>query len=230
MLERHDEGEEWTRPTRGLAMSSPSSTSMPHLDAPAPHAENEAPNIKPPTVARLAETLRVRDGRIVTLRAIQPDDAERLQAFHRRLTPDTVIYRFFHYMPELSAEEAYWFTHLDYDQRMAFVVTSPAEGDASGEAIHAVGRYESLGSERAEVAFVVEDAWQGSGLASTLLRRLASFARDRGLTTFVAVTMGSNIRMQNVFRHSGFPCKMRYDEGEIAVTLDVSQEPGAELR
>ena len=166
----------------------------------------------------------MRDGRTVMIRAIQPDDAERLRAFHRRLKPETVIYRFFHYMPELSGEDAYCFTHLDYYQRMALVATSSADTDG-GEAIRAVGRYESLGSGRAEVAFVVEDAWQGNGLASTLLQGLARIARDRGLTTFVAVTMRSNARMQDVFRHSGFPCKVHYEGGEIAVTLDVSQRP-----
>jgi GNAT superfamily N-acetyltransferase len=204
-------------------MSSRQSEPAPQLAGPVHQLERAAP--QPPSGACGGDTFLLRDGRTVTIRPIQPNDDERLRAFHRRLQPDTVIYRFFHYMPELSAEEAHWFTHLDYDQRMALVATSPESDGKGGEAIRAVGRYESLGPSRAEVAFVVQDAWQGNGIASTLLKRLARFARVRGLATFVAVTMGSNVRMLDVFRHSGFLCKMRYDGGEIAVTLDLLQEP-----
>jgi GNAT superfamily N-acetyltransferase len=165
------------------------------------------------------ELLALRDGATVQVRAIQPDDLERLRAFHRRLTPDTVIFRFFHYMPELTAEDAWRFTHLDYENRMALVATAPV-GDV--EAIHAVVRYERTGSTEAEVAFVVEDAWQGRGIATALLHRLAAYARAHGISTFVAVTMVGNVRMLDVFRHAGFPCALRFARGEIAVTLDIS--------
>jgi GNAT superfamily N-acetyltransferase len=166
-----------------------------------------------------SEVLTLRDGVTVQVRAIQPDDLERLRAFHRRLTPDTVIFRFFHYMPELSREDAWRFTHLDCENRMALVATAPVDG---GEAIHAVVRYERDGPTAAEVAFVVEDAWQGRGIATALLHRLAAYARVRGITTFVAITMAGNVRMLDVFRHAGFPCALRFDKGEIAVTLDIS--------
>jgi RimJ/RimL family protein N-acetyltransferase len=173
------------------------------------------------------DELRLRDGSPVKVRAIQPDDEKRLRAFHARLSPDSIIFRFFRVLPELSEEDAYRFTHLDYAQRMALVATTPTGCDEGEEVIRAVVRYERTEPGVAEVAFVVEDAWQGKGIATALLYRLAAYARTHGLTTFVAVTMTSNARMLDVFRHAGFPYTMRHDGSEISVTLDISSTESA---
>ncbi len=185
--------------------------------APAPH----------PAVPYPDEDLLLRDGSWVKVRAIQPDDEERLRAFHARLSPDTVIFRFFRVLPALSEEDAYRFTHLDYAQRMALVATTPTGRDSGDEAIRAVVRYERTEPGVAEVAFVVEDAWQGKGIATALLRRLAAYARAHSLTTFVAITMSGNTRMLDVFRHAGFPNTVRHDGGEISVTLDITSNENA---
>jgi RimJ/RimL family protein N-acetyltransferase len=168
------------------------------------------------------DELLLRDGSTVRVRAIQPDDEERLRAFHARLSPDSIIFRFFRVLPQLSEEDAYRFTHLDYARRMALVATTPTGCDAGDEVIRAVVRYERTEPGVAEVAFVVEDAWQGKGIATALLHRLAAYARAYGLTTFVAVTMASNARMLDVFRHAGFPHTMHHDGSEISVSLDIS--------
>ena len=173
------------------------------------------------------DELLLRDGSMVKVRAIQPDDEERLRAFHARLSPDSIILRFFRVVPELPEEDAYRFTHLDYARRMALVATTPIGRDEGDETIRAVVRYERTEPGVAEVAFVVEDAWQGKGIATALLHRLATYARAHGLTTFVAVTMASNVRMLDVFRHAGYPHAMRHDGSEISVTLDISSAENA---
>jgi RimJ/RimL family protein N-acetyltransferase len=177
----------------------------------------------PEDALRQTHNLTLRDGSVVRVRAIRADDTERLQAFHAHLSMESIIWRFFRSVPSLSDEQARQFTHVDYVDRMALVAT---RGDGATEEILAVVRYDRLAGEReAEVAFVVQDAWQGHGLATALLHQLAAYARTHGIERFTALTMGSNVRMLDVLHHCGFPCRTRYDGGDIIATLDITAPP-----
>ena len=182
----------------------------------------------PRDVARLEGPLPLHDGSVIHVRAIRPDDDERLRAFHRHLSPDAIMFRFFHFLPELPAEDAEHFTHVDYVNRMALLATtstSTSTDAGKAEEILGVVRYERLEDTTAEVAFVVADAWQGHGIATALLHRLATYARAKGITTFIAITMGSNARMIEVLRNSGFPLTTQYSEGTLEVHLDITKSP-----
>lgn len=176
----------------------------------------------PVDARNLTGTLRLRDGAEVGVRALRPDDRQRLQELHARLSFDTIVLRFFRALPRLNDETARHLTHLDYDSRMALTATL---GEGNEERLLAVVRYERIGPESAEVAFVVEDAWQGRGIATALLHLLARYARAHGFTSLVAITMGDNARMLDVLRRCGFPASTRYDSGEIQVALDISSDP-----
>jgi RimJ/RimL family protein N-acetyltransferase len=177
----------------------------------------------PDGVLRLTHDLTLRDGSIVHVRAIRADDTARLQAFHAHLSMDSIIWRFFRSVPSLSDEQARHFTRVDYVNRMALIAT---QGEGAAEAILAVVRYDRMAGEReAEVAFVVQDAWQGYGIATALLHELAAYARAHGVERFVALTMGSNVRMLDVLHNCGFSCRTRYDGGDIIATLDITAPP-----
>lgn len=168
---------------------------------------------------RMEAPLMLVGGGVMDVRAIRPDDSERLRALFRRLSPETVIFRFFRFMPDLPEADALAFAHVDYENSMALVATTGAGAD---EQICAVVRYARTGPETAEVAFVVEDPWQGHGIATALLHRIAAYARARRFTTFIALTMGDNARMLDVLLHAGFPYTLRYADGEIEAHLDIS--------
>jgi GNAT superfamily N-acetyltransferase len=173
----------------------------------------------PAEVSQLEGDFPLRGGGTAHVRAIRSDDTERLRAFHRQLSPESITFRFFRYMPELSPKDAERFTSVDYERRMALVATA---GSGEAEEILGVVRYEYIRPETAEVAFVVEDHWQGHGIATALLHRLAAYARRRGYTTFVAISMRNNSRMIEVLRFSGFPCTVHYSTGEVEVHLDIT--------
>src|SRR5689334_13280322 len=105
-------------------------------------------------------------GGTVHLRPIRPDDAPRLQAFHGRLSRDSIFMRFFSPLPVLTDQRAAYFTTIDYDRRMAIVATQPVGDD---EQIIGVGRYDRVDDEfapdvRAEFALIVEDQVQHLGI------------------------------------------------------------------
>lgn len=144
----------------------------------------------------------------VRVRPIEPSDAEALLRFHARLSPETTYYRFFSPHPRLSPAEVERFTNVDHVRREALV----AERD--GEIV-AVARFDRVGDPgEAEIAFVVEDAWQGRGIGTLLMARLVDRAREVGLTRLVADTLSCNRRMQAVFQHSGLVTTRRFD-GEV---------------
>jgi GNAT superfamily N-acetyltransferase len=130
------------------------------------------------------------------MRPIVPSDAPGLQAFHRRLSEETVRRRYFSPHPLLSDEEARYFTDFDPNTRTAIIATVERQ-------IVAVGRYiRAPGGDTAEVAFVVDDLYQGGGLGSRLLAMLAPIAWNQGIRFFVADTHSDNLAMLGVFYSS----------------------------
>jgi acetyl coenzyme A synthetase (ADP forming)-like protein len=87
--------------------------------------------------------------------------------------------------------------------------------------IIATGSYQAKGDRTAEVALAVEDAFQGKGLGTLLLERLALLAVRHGFTHFWAVTQADNRLMCEVFRDSGFALEERPERGEVEVDLAI---------
>ena len=160
-------------------------------------------------------TVVLTDGSTVDLLPMEPGEEGRLRRFHHRLSPETTRRRFFSLHPELSAQELHRFTHVDHVDREAIIAVADGE-------IVAVGRFDRIGGETdAEVAFVVADSWQGRGLGTALLSRLAARARQLGVTRFVAQTLPHNRAMLAVFRHAGLPITERFEDGVVDVTIEL---------
>jgi GNAT superfamily N-acetyltransferase len=156
------------------------------------------------------------------VRPIRPDDDSRLVEFHDRLSDGSCYLRFYSLHRHLLAKEVMRFTRVDYRDRLALVA------EHEGRLI-AVGRYERRPeTSEAEVAFVVADDCQHHGIASLLLDELASAARARGVTTFVADTLEENLTMLHVFTHSGFSISRHCEYGTVSlrfpITLDSAYE------
>lgn len=169
--------------------------------------------------AQLVGDVTLLDGTRASIRPIRPDDAAALVAFHDNLSAETVYRRFFSVHPHLSPKEVERFTRVDYRDRLALV----AEIDGR---LAAVARYDRVpGTDRAEVAFVVADAYQQRGLGTFLLERLVAAALDRGVASFEAETLERNRLMREVFRHAGFPYEEHDADGVVAVRFPIKRNP-----
>jgi RimJ/RimL family protein N-acetyltransferase len=71
----------------------------------------------------------------------------------------------------------------------------------------------------AEIAFAVEEDYQGQGMASRILRHLARIAREQGLAEFTAEVLPRNRAMLAVFARSGLPVKSAVEDDTVHVTL-----------
>ena len=154
------------------------------------------------------------DGGVAHLRPIRPADADLLVAFYERVSPESKYLRFFAPYPRLSDRDLRRFTQVDYVDRVAFIVTL-------GEDMIAVGRYDRIEDDHAEVAFLIEDAHQGRGIAQLLLEHLAQAARERGITRFVAEVLPENRRMGKVFADAGYRVSKGIDDGVLAVEFPI---------
>ena len=162
-------------------------------------------------------TERLRNGAEVTIRAIRPDDKERMRNAFRKLSPESVYTRVFHVKKDLSAEELRRLTEVDPDREVALVVTA---GSGDAERIVAGARYMAHG-DAAEIAFAVEDDYQRLGIASRLLQHLAEMARTNGIARFEAYVLPENASMLQVFRRSGLVMKTKREDGDVRVTLEL---------
>ncbi|MEU0571267.1 bifunctional GNAT family N-acetyltransferase/acetate--CoA ligase family protein [Nonomuraea sp. NPDC005983] len=155
------------------------------------------------------------DGGTAHVRPIRPADADRLRAFYSRLSPETIYFRFFGPHPRLSDREVERFTNVDYVNRVALIATIGAE-------MVAVIRYDRVEPGEAEVAFLVEDAHQGRGVASVLLEHLAATAREHGIARFVADVLPANMKMMGVLRQAGYTAESSFADGVVRMTLDLT--------
>lgn len=162
----------------------------------------------------------LRDGTAAHLRPIKPEDAEALVAFYSRVSDESKYYRFFAPYPQLSDSDVQKFTHVDGVKRVAFILTL-------GKDLIAVGRFDAINDTDAEVAFLVEDAHQGRGIAQLLLEHLAQAGRELGYKRFFADVLPENIRMIQVFNEMGYSTKRETEFGVIQMTLDIEATTNA---
>jgi GNAT superfamily N-acetyltransferase len=156
----------------------------------------------------------LRDGEIIHIRAICPEDKRRLLEGFSRLSRNSVIYRFLGSKKELTQEELIYFTEIDFEHHIALAATLPHDNDKK---IVGVGRYierNCADYERsAEVALAVVDKYQNRGIGSLLFEKLIEIARFKGVVHFEAYVLADNKRMIDIFKHYGFDvqCSREFD-------------------
>ncbi|MFF8973786.1 GNAT family N-acetyltransferase [Streptomyces sp. NPDC014995] len=165
----------------------------------------------------------LRDGGTARIRPITVDDAERLVSFYEQVSDESKYYRFFAPYPRLSAKDVHRFTHHDFVDRVGLAAT------VGGEFIATV-RYDRIGADglpasgpadEAEVAFLVQDAHQGRGVASALLEHIAAVARERGIRRFAAEVLPANSKMIKVFTDAGYTQKRSFEDGVVRLEFDL---------
>jgi acetyltransferase len=172
-----------------------------------------------PYPVELVGTIELRDGTVLPVRPICPEDAELERAFVHGLSDETRYFRFFYQLHELTPAMLARFTQVDYDRELALVALATA---ADGrEEIVGVARYiANPDHESAEFAIVIADAWQHRGVARGLMQGLIAAARRRGLTRLTGSVLRANQNMLHFTAALGFRTRDDPDDAEqVAVEL-----------
>ena len=167
---------------------------------------------------------RLKDGQAVIIRAIRADDKEKIARAFRNLEKESIYTRLFTHKTELTESDLKKFTEIDFEKEVGLVVTREIDTE---EIIIGSGRYfafEGAGGKRhAEVAFTVEEDYQGQGMARMILRHLTAIARSRGIVGFDAEVLPGNKAMLAAFARSGLPMKQHFTGDVVHVTLSLSE-------
>jgi acetyl coenzyme A synthetase (ADP forming)-like protein len=182
-----------------------------------------------PAVRDYTADALLRDGTSVRIRAIRPDDKERLRAHFQGLGPESQRFRFLGAKKELTPADLRYFTELDFVRHVGLVVTRRR---GTGEEFIGVGRYICDGDDpvrkAAEFALAVTDPWQGHGVGTLLLEHLARLASACGVQRFEADILVGNTRMLDVLASLGFRVEEQIRDGVVRAWFDI--EPTADAR
>src|SRR5580693_6241086 len=149
-----------------------------------------------------SDILRVRTGRSLTLRFVEPRDAQALQTHFRSQSQRSRYNRFLSAMSELPQTELYHFTHVGEADRFSVIAVVTIDGVETivGEARYAF----DAGAASFEFGLSIDDRWQGQGAGSALLRNLECRAAAFGAERMFGDTLRSNDVMIGLARKSGF--------------------------
>jgi GNAT superfamily N-acetyltransferase len=149
-----------------------------------------------------SDILRSRSGQAITVRFVEPRDADALQGYFRALSVRSRYNRFLGAVSELPKTELDHFIHAGEDDRFSVIAVMNIDGN---ETIVGEARY---GFEAATASFEfglsIDDRWQGHGIGSALLGNLECRAAALGAVRLFGDTLRSNDVMIALARKSSF--------------------------
>jgi GNAT superfamily N-acetyltransferase len=161
--------------------------------------------------AAVDEISRLKDGTAVRYRPMKPSDEEQMRQLFYRFSDEAVYYRYFGHVKAMPHAKMQQYVNVDWSNTMSIVglVESGDKSRVIAEARYIIERERPY----AEVVFVVDEAYQGQGIATYMLRMLVRLARERGVQGFTADVLFSNLGMMKVFRNGGLPIKAELNQG-----------------
>jgi acetyltransferase len=165
----------------------------------------------------------MKDGTVVTLRPIRPEDEPLIARFHENLSERSVYLRYFYPMKlsqRIEHERLSRICFIDYDREMALVAeTHNEQGEPE---IIAAGRLIKLGDTGdAEFAILVTDKQQGKGLGTEILRQLVEVGRQEGIARIVGSILSDNPDMLHVAERLGFKLQGMPKDGVMRVLREL---------
>ena len=149
-----------------------------------------------------SDVLRLRTGKAVTVRFVEPGDADALQAYFRSLSTSSRYNRFLGAIRELPPNLLDAFIHVGEADRFSVVAVMSIDG---AETIVGEARYAfDADTDSFEFGLSIDDRWQGHGIGAALLRNMECRAAAFGAVRLFGDTLRSNEAMLGLARKSGF--------------------------
>jgi acetyltransferase len=169
-----------------------------------------------------ASSWQLKDGTVLALRPIRPEDEPLMVKFHSTLSEETILYRYFG-LPKLEQRVAHErLTRIcfnDYDREIALVAVRQNPETKSDEIIGVARLIKIQGTNEAEFAIVISDQFQGYGLGTHLLRLIVGIGWREKIGRIAALVLPENYVMQRVFRKAGF--EVAYDRVNEAMRAEL---------
>lgn len=158
-----------------------------------------------PYPVKYTKHVKLKDGSDAVLRPIRPEDEPLVERMFQYLSKESLYYRFFGYVPQVTHEFLARYTQNDYDREIAIVAEIDDENER--KMIGVVRIIADAWMDSAEYAILIADPWQRQGLGYLLTDAILDIARDRGIRKIYASVLATNKGMMHLFEKRGFTIK-----------------------
>jgi acyl-CoA synthetase (NDP forming)/RimJ/RimL family protein N-acetyltransferase len=165
------------------------------------------------------EHVLLKDGQGILLRPARPEDVPLVESFMKRVSKESLRMRFMVSMNEVPRSVVEDLCHGDFVESGCLLAVS---SKGKTERIIGLGNFIRMGHRLAEVAFMTEEAFQGLGISTLILERLAGLAAAKGYVELEAEVLPDNQPMLSVFKNSGFKVHQVWDSDTVHLELPVN--------
>jgi len=157
------------------------------------------------------KTVSFKGGLSIRFRPIKSSDEEQMRRLFYRFSDESIYYRYFHSLHIMPHSKMQEYLNVNWKNTMSIVglVGEPGLGIIISEARYLV---DSSG-ESAEIAIIVDEKYNGLGIATYMITLLKRIGIKRGVKVFVAEILSSNRAMMMVFRKVFPNLESAYQEG-----------------
>ncbi|MFZ0449199.1 MAG: GNAT family N-acetyltransferase [Desulfatiglandaceae bacterium] len=170
----------------------------------------------------LTFTQTFKGSQTVRFRPIRPSDVDEMRRLFYRFSDEGVYYRYFSPIKTMPHAKMQEYVNVDYRNTMCIIglVGEPGEGRIIAEA-----RYVRIpGSFFADMAYVVDEDYQGRGIATFLFMTLIKIAKSRDIGGLQADVLATNKSMLKVFEKAPYPVKAVLDSGIYQLKIPLSEK------
>lgn len=162
-------------------------------------------------------TVALKNGKSVRLRPARASDMDGFMSLFHALSADDIYTRFFQRLSSLSFNQAQQLCNVDFEHEAAFVAVF---GERENEKIVGSSCYFlDLSTNIAEVGYMVDKEWQGSGVGNALQNRMKEHAVSKGIRGFTSIILSSNVKMIALAQKGGENIKTVNEGGICEVTV-----------
>jgi acyl-CoA hydrolase/RimJ/RimL family protein N-acetyltransferase len=161
-----------------------------------------------------------KDDLSIRFRAIKPSDEDQMRRLFYRFSDRAIYYRYFSPIKTMPHEKMQAYVNVDYRDSLSIV---GLYGEHGKQIIIAEARFVKYPNRPvADIAFVVDEDYQGKGIASYLYQLLATLAKDRGIKRFTADVLPSNAGMLKIFEKGKYPVTAKMEADIYNLTMDLT--------
>jgi acyl-CoA synthetase (NDP forming)/RimJ/RimL family protein N-acetyltransferase len=159
----------------------------------------------------------LRDGSVAEVRKVHnnPEDRSLLKKLFKNSSPESLYFRFFSAVHEVSDKLINNMLRNDGTNHLALLCML-------GDKPLGLGSYHRTNENGAEVALLVNDQVHGKGIGTLLLEQLAEAAWSYGFRQFEAEVLPENYKMLKVFTSSGYEINKKYESGSVRLVLPLA--------
>ncbi len=171
--------------------------------------------------AEIETTHTFKNNLTVRFRAIKPSDEDQMRRLFYRFSDKAIYYRYFSPIKTMPHEKMQAYVNVDYQRALSIV---GLVGEPGQQTIIAEARYVRHEDKPfVDIAFVVDEAYQGYGIATFLYQMLARLAKEKGFQKMTADVLPSNEAMLSVLKKGKHPSQAKIENGIYELTIDLTR-------